>query len=499
MGLSLPGKFASKLQQGMSLLSKKFKDTLFGLLIKASFRVTAMDYNRQSCRREDEIVTVSSLTKYVEQEGADLLQKKKEATEHFLASCECFDTDGVLKQDAKLPDAWKSAESDWIHVDAPTVASQLPEESRTKLAALTVNEALQMDQAQLGQLYEEPSAPCSDKIKHKLKRRDSRTELPPECKEPRLTGYAEWLNSQENINWRRKILHQWQIEKDSRQTVRISIDAVLVHEQAKEHIKGGKPAMKEEKTFIKHWDIRIDADDRSYFISSIDESEAYKELLVTLIKNNLIQRHLIFFIDGETRIHKAIKRYFAPWNYAVYLDFHHLEEKIRTYMSLMIVQRRVADPTAEREVYKIGPKAGQPKEAAKTSLSQLYAKEAVCMAWSGNIAELVAYVRLIPDTDIKNEGARSDLLKYIENKQDWITCYRLRKIAGLQNSSNVVEQENQMIVSNRQKDELMSWSENGSANLAALTALYCNNEQDDWYDNHIINFIPWDNSKQKIA
>ena len=297
MGLSLPGNFASKLQQGMSLLSKKFKDTLFGLLIKASFRVTAMDYNRQSCRREDEIVTVSSLTKYVEQEGADLLQKKKEATEQFLASCECFDADGVLKQDAELPNAWKSAECDWIHIDAPTIVSQLPEESRTKLAALTVNEALQMDQAQLGQLYEEPSAPCSDKIKHKLKRRDSRTELPPECKEPRLTGYAEWLNSQENINWRRKILHQWQIEKDSRQTVRISIDAVLVHEQAKEHIKGGKPAMKEEKTFIKHWDIRIDADDRSYFISSIDESEAYKELLVTLIKNNLIQRYLIFFID----------------------------------------------------------------------------------------------------------------------------------------------------------------------------------------------------------
>lgn len=480
-------------------MSKKFKDNLFGLLIKASFRVTVATYNRQSCRREDEIITVSNLTKYVEQEGEEILRQKKEATDQFLASFGCFTGDGNLRKDVELPEALKSDDCDWINICAPVVACHLPEENRSILATLTVDDVLRMDKSQLAELYGASSEPCVDKNKHSMKRRDSRTELPPEQKEERLASYAGWLNGQEKIDWRRKILHQWQIEKDSEQTVRVSIDAVLVHEQAKVHVKGGKPAMKEEKTFIKHWDIRIDAGNQSYFISSVDEAEAYKELIATLIKNNLIQRHLIFFIDGETKIHRAIEHYFAPWPHSVYLDFHHLEEKIRTYMSLMIVPRRVDDPTAEKEIYKIGPKAGQPKPAAKTSLSQLYAKEAVCMAWSGNIAELVAYVRLIPDADVKNECARNDLLKYIQNKQDWITCYRLRKIAGLQNSSNVVEQENQMVVSNRQKDDLMSWCERGSANLAALTALYCNAEQDDWYDNHIISFNPWDSARQKTA
>ena len=250
---------------------------------------------------------------------------------------------------------------------------------------------------------------------------------------------------------------------------------------------------------VKHWDIRIDADDRSYFITSLDETEAYKELMAALIKNNLIQRYLVFFIDGESRIYETIEKYFSPWSHAVYLDFHHLDEKIRQYMSSMIVTRRVDDPTAEKQYFVKGPRKGQEKPVNQTSLSQLYAKEAVCIAWSGNIAVLAAYIRLIPDADIKSESSREGLLTYLQNKEPWITCYRLRKRVGLPNSSNVVEQENQVLVSDRQKNDLMSWCKEGSSSLAALSALYRNNEANEWYTNHNVYFRPWTNTTERTA
>jgi hypothetical protein len=51
-----------------------------------------------------------------------------------------------------------------------------------------------------------------------------------------------------------------------------------------------------------------------------------------------------------------------------------------------------------------------------------------------------------------------------------IPCYALRKAFGLCNSSAIGEKINDLIVSNRQKHNGMSWSKKGSLALASLTA-----------------------------
>ena len=139
--------------------------------------------------------------------------------------------------------------------------------------------------------------------------------------------------------------------------------------------------MRIEKTYIKHWTIHVEAAGRIYRIHHVKEHSAYKQLLAFLIRNGLLGRYLVFFIDGETKISDSIEKYFSAWDHNVYLDYHHLQEKIYDYMSSMIIAKRVDDPSAPVEYYKNGDRKGRPKPRAKTSLSRLFAKEASLIAY----------------------------------------------------------------------------------------------------------------------
>ncbi len=52
---------------------------------------------------------------------------------------------------------------------------------------------------------------------------------------------------------------------------------------------------------------------------------------------------------------------------------------------------------------------------------------------------------------------------------------------GLRNSSNIGEKANDLVVSDRQKHNGMSWSKAGSVALASLSALKRNNEYMRWF------------------
>ena len=106
----------------------------------------------------------------------------------------------------------------------------------------------------------------------------------------------------------------------------------------------------------------------------------------------------------------------------------------------------------------------------------------------GNVAALIAYIKLIPDEYIKSEAGRQQLLTYLENKQDWITCYSLRKKVGLKNSSNSVELTNQLLVSERQKSRLMSWRDRSSSDVASITSVYLNGEAEQWFREGTLSF-----------
>ena len=68
----------------------------------------------------------------------------------------------------------------------------------------------------------------------------------------------------------------------------------------------------------------------------------------------------------------------------------------------------------------------------------------------------------------------------------WGKPYAVRKRLGLRNSSNIGEKMNDLLVSDRQKHNGMSWSPGGSIALAALEALKRNHEYEHWFEFHEI-------------
>src|SRR5215472_6516487 len=89
---------------------------------------------------------------------------------------------------------------------------------------------------------------------------------------------------------------------------------------------------------------------------------------------------------------------------------------------------------------------------------------------------------------IKNQKELNNLITYLHRNSSCIPCYALRKQLGLRTSSNPVEKANDLLVSQRQKQNGMSWSPDGSTSLATLTALSRNGEDHQWLLNYGIRF-----------
>ena len=89
---------------------------------------------------------------------------------------------------------------------------------------------------------------------------------------------------------------------------------------------------------------------------------------------------------------------------------------------------------------------------------------------------------------IKSTQQIDKLITYLNNKRAWIDCYAIRKWAGLRNSSNGVEGQNNENVADRQKHNRTSWCSLGSATLASLTSLFSNGEENEWFVNGNVNF-----------
>ena len=73
---------------------------------------------------------------------------------------------------------------------------------------------------------------------------------------------------------------------------------------------------------------------------------------------------------------------------------------------------------------------------------------------------------------------------YLERKKENICCHAIRRAFNLRLSSNAAEKSNDLVVADRQKHNGMSWSNNGSGALAALSAAYRNNTLRLWIQEH---------------
>ena len=108
--------------------------------------------------------------------------------------------------------------------------------------------------------------------------------------------------------------------------------------------------------------------------------------------------------------------------------------------------------------------------------------------WLGKVDQAINVLSTLPEDIIKNTTERNNLINYLNRNRSCIPCYALRKKLSLRISSNPVEKANDLVVSNRQKQNAMSWSADGSTSLATLTSLHRNDEHMHWLPRRHIHF-----------
>ncbi len=114
--------------------------------------------------------------------------------------------------------------------------------------------------------------------------------------------------------------------------------------------------------------------------------------------------------------------------------------------------------------------------------------ELMPLLWHGLTNKAISYLENIESSTIKNDKHIDKLIAYLERNKSYIPNYDLRKRLKLRNSSNVGEKMNDLIVSNRQKKNGMSWVKKGSLNLATITTLKINDEYNNWFRKREIKF-----------
>jgi hypothetical protein len=238
--------------------------------------------------------------------------------------------------------------------------------------------------------------------------------------------------------------------------VYVTLDDVGVKEQkAHRDRPPGDRAKKTKKQYAYTTIAHVEHDGASYVLCGKGVVEVLRMVLALLLHNGLWQQGLIFLTDGQKTLQAAILRAFSWWGaMQLILDWYHLEKKCKEGLSLALNGRRVRNTTLE---------------------------ELRLMLWHGLTDRAIRFLQELDSDLVKNEEARQQLIAYLQRVKPYIPCYAIRKELGLRNSSSIGEKLNDLVVSERQKHNGMSWSSPGSVALAALTAMIRNQEQDTWF------------------
>lgn len=500
MKVLVPKAVADTLHSGERYLSILYRSAIcMELLCTKSYRKGCRSFNYHRHRIGDQALTVSSFSRDIIREGVGLIRVKRNACFAILESFGFDGKTGKYKGEC-LPDHLCTKEHTYTevgpdeHLSAMTDGRWNPE--NPEIPDAPVNEELEKKAQK--QYFQPDTKEADCPRKGKQRRERGRTPKAPDKIPSTCESYVKWRNTHYD-NELGRILHFWRLETNPLEVIYIMIDAVYVKEQAGTHRRKdgekaeekGKAADDAEKR-ITHWNIKVEWDnDRSYIITDENLDNAFLQLLAFLLKNGFITRFFVFLVDGEDCIFKGIERYFkGNWDYTIYLDYAHIEKKIYDMLSLGIVARRVPDPRGEKILYQRGDKKGQIKKQAMTSLSVLYARAIVTAIWTGNVAEAIAALSNIDPDDIDKQYAIDKLMGYLSlnGKGQYITCYALRRIVGLRNSSNGVEGVNELIVALDQKGSNKTYRSDGSHAATALTAADKNHELNPYIETGAFTF-----------
>ncbi len=248
--------------------------------------------------------------------------------------------------------------------------------------------------------------------------------------------------------------------EDPTHSTNVSLDDVGVKRQKATRKESEGPTQKHKRVYntIAH----IAHAGESYIISGHGIANVLRLVLAFLLNNQLLMYNLLFFVDGQRTLYTAILRAFA-WltSFQIILDWFHLEKRCKEQLSLALKGRVIRNALLE---------------------------ELLPCLWNGCVDRAIALLWSVDSTKTKDQKALSDLIGYLERNRPYIPCYSVRKRLGLRNSSNRGEKANDLVVSDRQKHNGMSWSKPGSVALAAVTALVRNKEYKQWFRTATLSF-----------
>jgi hypothetical protein len=239
--------------------------------------------------------------------------------------------------------------------------------------------------------------------------------------------------------------------------VNISIDDVGVKRQTETRPCGEAEQPKRVNNSV----IHVESTDGKYILNSSSIFGVLRLLLGFLLCGGLLRKQLVFFTDGARDIHNEIPRMFAFANYKIILDWYHLAKKCREQLSMALFGSKIRNEFLE---------------------------ELLPCLWFGNVDGAIKLLRNINPKKVRNPDEIDKLVGYFERCRDYIPNYALRKELGLRNSSNSGEKANDLIVSSRQKNNGMSWSDKGSRTFASVSAAICNGELFNWIHYNALNF-----------
>jgi flavin-binding protein dodecin len=244
------------------------------------------------------------------------------------------------------------------------------------------------------------------------------------------------------------------------QSANVSIDDVSVKRQTEE--RNQPSAEPQQRKYLHQTVAHIQHGSKTYLLNGFGVVAVLRLVLAFLLHNELLDYNLIVFFDGHKSLGRAIVRAFAWFKpLQLILDWYHLKKKCKELLSLACKGRQVRNDL----------------------LAQL-----MPLLWHGCVDGAIALLQATDLSTIKNKKALDDLIDYLEYHRASIPCYAVRKKLGLRNGSNPGEKANDLLVSDRQKDNGMSWSRLGSVALASLTALVKNNEYKTWFSSQTIAF-----------
>jgi len=253
--------------------------------------------------------------------------------------------------------------------------------------------------------------------------------------------------------------------EDPKQSVNLSVDDVGVKQQKEQR----HPALPVhdlttdlQRKYAYQTVIHIQQQQSCYVLNGVGWAKLFSWLIAFLVHNDLLLYNLIFFVDGQKNLHAAIQKAFAWFlPMQLMLDWYHLEEKCKQQLSMALKGRQI-------------------RNAVLAVLMSLL--------WHGLLDSAIEYLRSLEPGLIKDADKLQQLISYFERNRPFIPCYSVRKQLGLRNSSNIGEKHNDLLVSDRQKHNGMSWSKAGSVALAAIKTVDRNKEFQTWFRTGELNF-----------